>query len=72
MQACGWSEKHGYCLASDCKRSARCALGVTVMLPGRAPQCGHAYYTVDRVTGEHTCNDCGKMLIDSIGRVLDR
>ena len=38
---------------------------------GHEPHCGHAYYAVDHVTGEHTCKDCGKLLIDCIGRVMD-
>ena len=33
--------------------------------------CGHTSYTQDRVTGECNCDDCGKMLIDSLGRVLE-
>lgn len=33
--------------------------------------CKHWYYSKDKVTGECTCDDCGRLLIDSIGRVLE-
>lgn len=33
--------------------------------------CKHWRYSQDRVTGECRCDDCGKLVIDSIGRVLD-
>ena len=33
--------------------------------------CKHTHYSQDKVTGECTCDDCGKLLIDSIGRVLE-
>lgn len=33
--------------------------------------CKHWRYSQDKVTGECVCDDCGKLLIDSIGRVLE-
>jgi hypothetical protein len=32
MQACGWSDEQGHCVLVDCKRSTRCAWGVTVSI----------------------------------------
>lgn len=41
------------------------------MVPMSDPrECLHYAVTQDKVTGEVTCNQCGKLLIDSIGRVL--
>jgi len=33
--------------------------------------CKHTSYTMDPVTGDCTCDQCGKLLIDCIGRILE-
>ena len=33
--------------------------------------CRHYSYTQDRVTGECTCDQCGKVLIDCLGNVRE-
>jgi hypothetical protein len=35
------------------------------------PPCKHLSYTMDRVTGDCHCDDCGKLLIDCLGTVLE-
>lgn len=34
-------------------------------------RCAHTSYTQDKATGECHCDQCGKLLIDSMGRVLE-
>lgn len=34
-------------------------------------RCSHYTYSQDRVTGECTCDACGKVVIDCLGRVSD-
>lgn len=39
--------------------------------PDPHDNCKHPAYSQDKVTGECRCDQCGKLLIDSIGRVLE-
>lgn len=32
-------------------------------------ECKHHSYTMDKVTGDCTCDQCGKVVIDCLGRV---
>ncbi len=37
----------------------------------RQRACPHTSYSQDKTSGECRCDACGKLLIDSIGRVLE-
>jgi hypothetical protein len=51
----GWDEYTKRAIADGEKREA----------------CKHPSYTMDRVTGDCHCDDCGKLLIDCLGTVLE-
>ena len=46
-------------------------IGAGLVARDLVPTCLHPSYSQDKITGECHCDDCGKLLIDCIGRVLE-